>query len=326
MKLGVSHQQAHMLNPGHLAYLTQMGVESVEVRIPDAQSSYDEMARIRDRVEEAGLHLFEIMRGNRYDSLEIAMGLPGRDREIKRFKSFLKDLARVGVDCTTYTWCTHSHRYEGAETTIRGCRTRSFELEEILKCPNAYDREYTDEEMWANYEYFIREVLPFAEDVGVRLQLHPNDPPVTHEGVARIFRSTASFRRAMEISGHSPFSGILFCVGTWAEMFGPDGSGEDVPNAVREFGARGQIYQVHFRNTSSPMPDFYETFPDNGYLSMYEIMKVLGEVNFDGMVVPDHVPICEGSEAGPQAGEAYSFGYIRALMQAVIYETPSDSS
>ena len=72
-----------MLNPGHLAYLTQMGVESVEVRIPDAQSSYDEMARIRDRVEEAGLHLFEIMRGNRYDSPEIAMGFPGRDREIK---------------------------------------------------------------------------------------------------------------------------------------------------------------------------------------------------------------------------------------------------
>ena len=109
MKLGVSHQQAHMLNPGHLAYLTQMGVESVEVRIPDTQSSYDEMARIRDRVEEAGLHLFEIMRGNRYDSPEIAMGLPGRDREIDRFKSFLKDLARVGVDCTTYTWCTHSY-------------------------------------------------------------------------------------------------------------------------------------------------------------------------------------------------------------------------
>jgi mannonate dehydratase len=65
------------------------------------------------------------------------------------------------------------------------------------------------------------------------------------------------------------------------------------------------------------MPDFHETFPDKGYLNMYEIMKALGEVNFDGMVVPDHVPVCEGSEAGPKAGEAFIFGYIRALMQAV---------
>jgi mannonate dehydratase len=294
-----------------------MGVESVEVRIPDQLSTYDEMAGIRDRVEEAGLHLFEIMRGDRYDSPEIALGLPGRVREIERFKSFLKDLGRVGVDCTTYTWCSHSRHFRGAKTTTRGCRTRAFQLEEIRKGPHAFDREYSDEEMWAHYEHFIREVLPFAEDAGVRLQLHPNDPPVTHEGVARIFRSTDSFRRAMEISGHSPFSGILFCVGTWAEMFGPNGKGEDIPKAIREFGARGQIYQVHFRNVSSPMPDFFETFPDDGYVNMYDIMKALHDTEFKGMVVPDHVPVCEGSDATPQTGEAYSFGYLRALMQAV---------
>ena len=121
----------------------------------------------------------------------------------------------------------------------------------------------------------------------------------------------------MDISEHSPYSGILFCVGTWAEMFGPDGEGEDIVDAIREFGSKGYIYQVHFRNVSSPMPDFHETFPDNGYLNMYEIMKALGEVGFDGMVVPDHVPVCEGSEAGPKTGEAFIFGYIRALMQAV---------
>jgi mannonate dehydratase len=317
MKLGVSHQRADMLTPGHLAFLVQMGVEAVEVRIPEAMSTYGEMAKIRDRVEEAGLHLFEIMREDRYDSPEIALGLPGRDREIERFKSFLKDLSRVGVDCTTYTWCTHSRHYAGAETMTRGCRTRSFELDAIMKCPNAYDREYTDDEMWANYEHFIREVLPVAEDVGVRLQLHPNDPPVTHEGVARIFRSTDAIRRAMEFSSHSPYSGMLFCVGTWAERFGPEGKGEDIPAAIREFGARGQIYQVHFRNVSSPMPEFVETYPDDGYVNMYDVMKALGETGFKGMVVPDHVPVCEKSDATPQAGEAYSFGYIRALMQAV---------
>ena len=69
-------------------------------------------------------------------------------------------------------------------------------------------------------------------------------------------------------------------------------------------GARGQIYQVHFRNVSSPMPDFFETFPDDGY----DIMKALWDAEFNGMVVPDHVPVCEESDATPQVGEAYSFG------------------
>jgi mannonate dehydratase len=309
MKLGVSHQKAGMLTPGHLAYLRQMGVESLEVRIPAARSGYEELVKIRDQVEQAGLHLFEIMRSPQYNSREIAMGLPGRENEIAQFKSFLKDLARAGVDCTTYAWHSGGN-YSSPGATTRGCRTRAFRLEDALKMPNEFDREYSDEEVWANYESFIKEVLPVAEDLGVRLQLHPNDPPVNYEGVARIFRSTQAFRRAMEIAGHSPYSGILFCTGTWGEMPGPEGQGEDLVAAIREFGSRGQIYQVHFRNVSSPLPDFHETFPDNGYLDMVGIMKTLGEVGFKGMVVPDHLPDCPG-------GEAYIFGYLRALMQAV---------
>jgi mannonate dehydratase len=164
--------------------------------------------------------------------------------------------------------------------------------------------------MWANYEYFIKRVLPVAEDAGVRLQLHPNDPPVTHLGVARIFSSRKAFRRALEIANYSPYSGFLFWVGCWAEMSGPEGKGEDVIGAIQEFGSRGHIFQVHFRNVSSNLPDFHETFPDNGYLNMHRVMRALKEVNFNGMVVPDHVPRCAG-------GEAYIFGYIRTLIQAV---------
>ena len=316
MKLGVSHQRPERLTPEHLAYLRQMGVECVEVRTRSEHSSYEDLVSIRDKVEKAGLKIFEIMLSDRYNFRRIALGLPGHDEDMAFFKSFIRDLARAGIDHTTYAWYTGG-AYATGRTTTRGCRTRLFQLEEALKRPNAYDREYSDEEVWDNYEGFIREALPVAEDAGVRLQLHPNDPPVTHQGVARIFRSTEAFKRAMEISCHSAYSGILFCVGTWAEMFGPDGKGEDIVGAIREFGSRGHICQVHFRNVSSPMPDFHETFPDNGYLNMYEIMKALGEVDFDGMVVPDHVPVHEGSGAGPRIGEAFTFGHMLALMQAV---------
>jgi mannonate dehydratase len=293
-----------------------MGVESLEIRTPSSQSSYDDIVKIRDTVEEAGFEVFEITASDLYTLPETTLGRPGRKEELEFFKRFIKDLGRASIHTTTYAWHTGGV-YSTGSTLTRGCRTRFFDLEDAQNRPSPFDREYSDEEMWDNYEYFIKALLPVAEDAGVRLQLHPNDPPVTHLGLARIFRSTEAVRRAMEISNHSPYSGILFCVGTWAEMSGPDGTGENIIEAIQELGSRGHIYQVHFRNVSSTLPTFHETFPDDGYLDMYEIMKALGEVGFEGMVVPDHVPVCEGSKAGPEAGEAFIFGYIRALMQAV---------
>lgn len=319
LKLGVSHQRPEMLTPEHFRYLKQMGVEYLEVRIPAADSGYERLLAIRRKVEDAGLKLFEIMLADKYNSPEFCLGLPGRDREIAVFQRFLRDVGKAGIDATTYAWSTGG-TYQTGATQTRGCDTRLFQLEEARKQPPAAAREYSDEEMWANYEYFMKRVLPVAEDSGVRLQLHPNDPPVTHQGIARIFRDRAAFRRAMEISNHSPFSGLLFCVGSWAEMSGPGGKPEDVIAAIREFGGRGHIFQVHYRNISSNMPDFHETFPDNGYLNMYRVMKALGEVDFNGMVVPDHVPRCGASEAGPKSAEAFIFGYTRAMIQAVSVE------
>ena len=316
LKLGVSHQGPGMLNDAHFKYLKQMGVEYLEVRIPSSQCTVEEFVRIRRQIEDAGLKLFEIMPADKYSSPAFALGLPDRDQEIAFFQTFLRNLGKAKIDTTTYAWNTGG-AYQTGTAQTRDCETRLFQLSEARKRPNAYGREYSDQELWDNYAYFLKRVLPVAEDSGVRLQLHPNDPPVTHDGVARIFRNRAAFRRAMEMAHHSPSSGLLFCVGSWAEMAGPDGKPEDVVDAIKEFGSRGHIIQVHFRNISSNLPDFSETFPDNGYLNMYKVMKALGEVRFNGMVVPDHVPRCDGSEAGPKAGEAFIFGYIRALIQAV---------
>jgi mannonate dehydratase len=298
-----------------MRFLRQMGVEHVEVRIPSSASSYDDICRVRDTVEAAGLGLHEIMLADRYSCRPIALGLPDSASEIDLFKRFIGDLGRAGVGTMTYAWHTGG-AYATGRTETRGCSTRLFRLAEAQALPDAYDRRYSHAELWDNYAAFIEEILPVAEEHGVRLQLHPNDPPVDHQGVPRLFSSRAAFRRAMEIAGHSPFSGILFCVGCFAEMFGPDETGEDVAGAIYEFGSRGHIFQVHFRNISSPMPDFHETFPDNGYLDMYRIMSALAEVGYDGMVVPDHVPQLD-NDANSQAGEAYILGYIRALIQAV---------
>jgi mannonate dehydratase len=320
MKLGVSHQRPEMLTDDHLNYLKQMGVEYLEVRTVAEQGGYGNLVAIKRKVEGAGLKLFEIMLDDTYNSPEFALGLPGRDEKIALFQNFIKDLGKAGIDATTYAWNTLGPGGSTGRTTTRGCDTRLFEYGQVSRTPGEGERAHSEEEMWANYEYFIRRVLPVAEAAKVRLQLHPNDPPVDYLGlgVARIFKSRQAFRRALEIAGYSPYSGLLLCVGCWSEMLGPDGKGEDIVEAIHEFGSRGHIFQVHYRNVSSPaVPGFHETFPDDGYTNMYKIMRALGEVHYNGMLVPDHVPRCGDNDLANRAGEAFIFGYIRAMIQAV---------
>jgi mannonate dehydratase len=316
MKLGVSHQTRAQLTDGHLAYLKALGVESLEVRIGSADASLETIVAIKRQVETAGLKLHEIMLMDKYSASEVCLGLPGRDQTIELLKKFLRDLGRAGIKYTTYAWYT-AGAYQTGRPLTRGCPTRGFNLDAALAMPNAFGRVYSEDDMWETYAYFIERMLPVAEEADVRLQLHPNDPPVTHQGVARIFRSTEAYRRAMEISRHSPYSGILFCVGCFAEMLGPNGNGEDIVAAIREFGARGHIHQVHFRNIDCNMPNFRETFPDDGYVDLPAIVRALGEVGFDGMLVPDHVPDTAALEGGAHVGEAFILGYIRGLIQSV---------
>ena len=309
MKLGISHQQPADFSEERFRYLRTMGVETMEVRLDSAEASFAHLRDIRDSVTNAGFELHEIMLDDLYSANAFTLGSADRDAVIGRLCDFIRDLGRLGIRYTTYAWHTGG-AYQTGTTDSRGAETRLFRNVDAQALPNAHPATYDDAAMWANYRYFVDRVLPVAKAADVHLQLHPNDPPVNHQGVARIFRSTDAFRQAIDIAGGDDHAGILFCVGTWSEMPGADGRGEDIEAAIREFGASGHIHQVHFRNTSAPLPDFHETFPDNGYVDLVAVMRALAEVGFDGIVVPDHVP-GEG-----RVEEAYTFGYIRALIQA----------
>ena len=289
MKLGVSFQYPEKLTPSHLSYLRNMGVETIEVRMFAETYNFDDLLRVQDKVTKAGLGIHEVMLQDMYNRPSITTGGDDRDRDIETFQNFLRDLGRAGIKHTTYAWHSGGAGMTG-ETTSRGAHTRLFEQAAALATPNVYDRTYSDDDMWETYFYFMERMLPVAEEANVRLQLHPNDPPLTHQGVARIFRDVASFRRAFDAVDHNPYSATLFCVGTFSEMPGEDGTGEDIVAAIREFGPAGHITQVHLRNTSSPIPNFQETFPDNGYLDLLKIVCALREVGFDGMITPGSHP------------------------------------
>ena len=178
----------------------------------------------------------------------------------------------------------------------------------------AFDREYSADDIWGTYTYFMKAVLPVAEKANVKLALHPDDPPLAKmNGVAKIFVHYDGYKRAEQIAGSSKHWGLTFCIGTWSE--GGANMGKDVFEMIQDFGGRGKILDVHFRNVSGPMPHFTETFPDDGYLDMYEVMKALRKVKFNGSEVPDNVPQLASDSGIRHAGTAYCIAYMRALLR-----------
>ena len=175
--------------------------------------------------------------------------------------------------------------------------------------PLSHGRKFTEDEIWTNYTYFIKRVAPVAEEAGVRIGIHPDDPPVpVLAGVPRcIFGNFEGYQRAMEIA-NSPNVGICLCCGTWLEG-GRTLMGKDPDEVIHHFGAE-KIWKIHFRNVSAPLPHFVETFMDDGYFDMYRIMKALREVKFDGIVILDHTPGMVGTH---YAEQAYGFAYMKAL-------------
>jgi len=177
--------------------------------------------------------------------------------------------------------------------------------------PLSHGRAYSEEEIWENFTSFIREVAPVAEEAGVKIGIHPDDPPgVDLAGVPRcIFGNFDGYRRALEIAD-SPNVGVCFCVGCWLEGGALMGNGP--LESIRYFAGQGRLFKVHFRNVDAPLPHFVETFVDDGYMDMYKVMRALREVGFDGVAIADHIPAMAG---GPRVGTAYTIGYMKALIK-----------
>jgi mannonate dehydratase len=171
----------------------------------------------------------------------------------------------------------------------------------------------TEEQMWDNYRYFIDAALPAAEEAGVKLALHPDDPPVpTLGGVARLFYHPAGFRRAWELSNGSPAWGLDLCLGCCSEM---PGGKANVQEMIEFFGPIGRIFYVHFRDVQGTVPSFQECFIGEGNFDPAEVMLMLHKNGFDGFILDDHVPRMEGDSDWNHRGRAHAVGYMQGLLR-----------
>jgi mannonate dehydratase len=311
-----------------LRFLSAFGVEHICSGLPsrkfDQNWSVQGLSQLRERVESFGVKLDMVPLPlsssyiSRAENPHIMMGKsPQRDREIDNICDMIRNVARAGIPAVKYNLTilgvvrTDSTRGRG------GARYSTFVHSKAKQdAPPAETGAVSEEQMWERISYFLKRVVPVAQEHKVRLCCHPHDPampPQGYRGIVRVLGSVAGLKRFIDLAP-SKYHGLNFCQGTVAEML--ENPGRDIYDVIRYFGSRGKIFNVHFRNIKGGYLNFQETFPDNGDVDMLRALRVYKEVGYDGMIMPDHVPHIDGDLGNAQAF-AYAFGYIQALIRVV---------
>ena len=343
IKIGTSAGPATEEN---MLYPKQLGVTWVSLGASPETATAEGFIKMREQWEAAGFKVYNIgsgvgPSGSLHNMPEVTLNLPGRDQKIEEYLNYIRYLGKAGIPYSTYAhmgngiWrsgrATLPRGYTGADCDLSSPNLRGTWAGKTYTEPLSHGRVYSKEEIWDNYTYFIKKVVPVAEEAGVRIGIHPDDPPQPMlGGVPRcIFSNFEGYKRAIEIA-NSPNIGVCLCCGSWME--GGTMTGKDVVGMIEYFGRMKKLFKIHFRNVSAPLPHFTETLIDDGYYDMSKVMQALVDVDFDGIMIPDHIPalgVIPGTEAGrggggrgtpgqfrPNVGLAYLIGCMHSMLKA----------
>lgn len=330
-------------DPERLAFIKQIGVDDILLNLwgaPEAgypnlplrgesEWAFQNLVQLRNQIEDAGLRLtaLENFPYSFYD--EVMLGGPRQDEQLEHLKNTVRNVGLAGIPYMGYNWMPTGVWRSSVTHRIRGgAETSAIDMTQLGRAPRDPDIDITEAELWANYERFLTAVLPVAEEAGVTLCLHPDDPPVESiGGVPRLFRNFANFKRAMDLVP-SDNHALQFCLGNWSAM------GADLPEVIEYFGEREKLAYVHFQTISGPLPTFNEVFIDQeGYYDPREVIAALDDVGFSGMIIPGHVPKLAGDEqylqhddrsdldvegvgGWKERGRAFTIGYLRCLIDS----------
>jgi mannonate dehydratase len=281
---------------------------------------YLPLLRMQQRFVDAGLTLSVIETG--FPWLHLGkLGLPGRDEEIARCQTLIRNLGAIGVPtiCWNFMAVFNWMRTSTTAPTRGGAMVTGYDHSLMADAPITDAGIVSEEQLWSSLAYVMQAIVPVAEEAGVTLALHPDDPPISPiRGVGRILTSPDAMMRAIDLVP-SPYNGITFCQGSFATM------NADIPKEIRRFGERGAIGFVHFRDVRGTPAKFVETFHDDGQTDMFEAMRTYRDVGFRGTVRPDHVPTMAGEAndaPGYQVlGRLFALGYIKGLVEAAAKES-----
>lgn len=330
--------QFNVLSDEKLRFAQQIGVRGLQMNTPRLPGdSRWETSDLRALVAKCAdydlvLEAIENVPIHFYD--KAMLGLPGKDEQIANYQAIIRGMAEAGIPILGFHWMPNSVWRTSREAPGRGgSKVTAFDMGAIDSAGGAksfvaktderlttmaIDDEpmLTHDEMWANYAYFMRAVLPIAEEVGVKLALHPDDPPVPMlGGVPRIFGSVEGFEKGMEIANSSAW-GLDLCLGCCSEM---PGGKLNVMRMIERFGPLGKILYIHFRDVQGTVPSFQECFIGEGNYDPAEVMLALKRVGFDGFLLDDHVPHMDDDSEWQHRGRAHAIGYMQGLMNMMEY-------
>ena len=334
MKLGLGMHPENW-SDAHLKMARQFGCESVIAWVPfgpgDGWWHREQFLALKRQAESYGLELAGIENFHWEHMDHIVLAEEGRDEQIENVRKTLRALGEAGIGCMGYSFSvcgvqgyfaevgnadgrglSSVKQFDEARVDHSAVPNRHFWFKDEIarRCVEGFIPPVDEDEFWKRYRYFLEAVLPVAEEFGVKLCAHPDDPPVpVLRGMYRPLTSIEGMRKLLKLVD-SPANSLEFCQGTVSTM-----RGVDIYAAIEEFATAGKIGYVHFRNTSGTLPRYNEVFIDDGYVDMARAMTIYSRCGFEGTIIPDHTPRVS-AENFWETGMAFALGYMRGIMQA----------
>jgi mannonate dehydratase len=305
------------LSDENLTLAAQCGVDQIVVRYPGP--NLDEITQMQKRIRSFGMEVGVVEGYLPIDRIKLGTD-DGTD--LASMKALLRHLSDLDIRMVCYNFMAGTDWIRTSVDTQEraGSKVTAFRLADLDKAMIPGRPAFRADlepgakrsELWTNLQNFLEEIIPVAEDAGVVMAMHPDDPPLPRLlGNDRIMHDVSGFERLVEIV-KSPSNKIAFCQGSFSEM------GIDIPAAIRRLGPH--IAYVHYRDVVGTADDFRESWQDNGQTDMAEAMRAYREVGFNGPMRPDHVPQMIGEDDGEPGytmlGRLFAFGYIRGMMHA----------
>ena len=291
--------------------------------------TYEELADLKRAVNAEGLELAAIENFDPSHWYDILLDGPRRKEQYEQIKTIIRNVGRAGIPVIGYNFSvagvwghvTGPFARGGAETVAflgpDGPRETPLRLGEVWNvtydpdAPPGTREPVTTEQIWERLGAFLREVVPVAEEAGVRLAAHPDDPPAPAlRGAARLVNQPHLYQRLLDLYP-SRANALEFCQGTIAEM-----TEGDVYEAIDRYTRQNAIAYVHLRNVKGKVPRYYEVFIDEGDVDMVRALRIYQRNGYDGVFVPDHTP--QMTCGAPwHAGMAFALGYIKGVLSAI---------
>lgn len=341
MTMRIAVGQAARATDEYLAFARQVGAAGIQLNTPDLPGGerweLADLVALRERVEVHGLRLEAIENVPNQFYENAMLGREGRDQEIANLADTVRNLGSAGIPILGFHWMPASvWRTELAPVGRGNAVVSGFDLalatdkaradtiyvaRRDLRADDQKDTwirggmldlgvERSDEDMWASFEYFVDALAPVAEEAGVRLALHPDDPPVPSlGGIARVFRSVDALKRAAARAPGPGFA-IELCLGTVSEM----GGEEAVLDVIRYLAPRDKIAYVHLRDVRGTVPSFVECFLGEGNYRPARVLRELRAHGFSGFILDDHTPALVNDSSYGHRGRAFALGYIQGIL------------